>query len=155
MKMFHGYLKALPTWCGVALFCLLPVCGGFAQSANALHVEIDFVPRGCTNFQARTEIRMDAFVSMDGPRQEGDSVKVEFFANAKSLGKKTSYWHPERRPPSRPGFATPMWIMPPQFDSVPLVWKNPPAGNYAMTARAMFSKMVKAVSIPVNIVVSP
>jgi hypothetical protein len=155
MKVFLGNLKDVPGWCAIALFFLLTACGGFAQSANALQVQIEFVPRGDTNFQAHATLHIDAFVGMGGPRQEGDSVKVEFFANARSLGKKTSFWHPERRPPSRPGSATPMWIMPPQFDSVSLDWKNPPAGNYTMTARATFSKTVKAVSTPVDIVVTP
>jgi hypothetical protein len=135
----------------ITLFCLLPACGGFAQSTNSLHVEVSMWPDRDTNFPAHTDIQMMAFVSMDGPHREDDSVKVEFFANAKSLGKKTSFWHSAEKP----GRALYFHMTAAHFDSVPLVWRNPPAGNYAITALATFSKTVKAVSTPVNIVVTP
>jgi hypothetical protein len=98
---------------------------------------------------------MVAWVGMDGPHRQGDSVTVEFFANTNSLGTRTSYWHPKQRPESRPGVATPFFIVAAGFDSVPLNWNNAPAGKYVLTVKATFSRKVTTVSNPVNITVLP
>lgn len=139
--------------CLALLFCLLPAWSGMAQSGNPLRVDLSIWPPGRTNFQAQAEIKMMVVVNMDGPHQDGDAVKVEVFANGKRISKETSYWHPEQRP--RPGRDLYLHITPAHFDAIPVHWSDPPVGHYALTARAAFSKTVKAVSAPANIIVSP
>ena len=151
LRTFNGLRATLGI---IALLGLFFARDGFAQSTNSLSAEI-FIPQGGETFKAPAKIEIVAWVGKDRAVREGDSVSVEFFANTNSLGKRVSYWHPEKRPPSGPGMATPFIIVAAGFDSVSLTWNNVPAGSYALTAKATFSKSISSVSKAVNITVAP
>lgn len=92
---------------------------------------------------------------MNPPALDGDTVKIEFFANTNLLGSQKSVWLPELNPSAhaRPGQAVPMFIRPAQFTLAEFIWKNAPAGNYTITAKAIFGKNPAASSRPVAITI--
>ncbi len=159
MQLFHSHRNRVPYsrlfWHLIALLCLPSGFGAFAQATNSLNVRIEMSPRDDTTFPAHTNLHIDAFVNMDGPLKNGDLVKVEFFANTNRLGSGTTVWHSAIYPPNTPGQFHYMHIVAAGFPSVPFVWKNPPAGNYTLTAKATLTKSIIAVSPPINIVITP
>jgi len=104
-------------------------------------------------FHAPATISMQADVSLDAPLRAGHSVRVEFYANTKRLGSGKSVWHEELGLNSRTRDFQPMHIIPADFVPVKLVWNNPSAGDYALTARVTGAQRHSAVSAPVNITI--
>jgi hypothetical protein len=135
------------------------VCCGLAQTpaspaatTNQLSVRL-WLFRAKT-FQAPATINIQAYVRMQGPGlRAGDFVNVEFFANSKSIGTAKAIWHGEVRPQVAPGQAVPMWIIPAGFKAAVCAWKNVPAGNYSLAARATLTPGLSAVSAAVSITV--
>lgn len=136
------------------------VCSGFTQmpgspgnTTNQLYVQLWLPHRD--GLQAPAAIEMQAYVRSDEPGlKAGDSVDVEFFADSKSVGSAKAVWHDTIRPHAAPGQTTPMWIMPAGFYPAQYAWKNVPAGNYSLTARATATNSVPAVSAPVSVTVA-
>ncbi|MGD0743939.1 MAG: hypothetical protein ABSA45_02180 [Verrucomicrobiota bacterium] len=104
-------------------------------------------------FHAPATISIQADVSLDVPACAGDFVRVEFYANMKRLGSRKCVWHDEVRSNSHPRDCQPMEIIPAGFSPVEFVWKNPPVGDYTLTAKATWTNDLSAVSAPVNITV--
>jgi len=96
-----------------------------------------------------------AIVTLDAPASAGDSVRVDFFANARKLGLRKSVWHAALGPDPHSHRAQPMIMRAAGFDPVLLNWSNVPAGVYALTARATGAGGRAAVSEPVKITVMP
>jgi hypothetical protein len=147
------------------LFCWLAAAGGFAQSfgppldgdsTNQLSVWLDL--RWNTNnavFHAPARIDLVAYVRMEPHPHAGDAVPVEFFADSKRLGSGKAVWHDVIRPHARPGEAVPMWIMAAQFYPAEFVWKKVPEGVYMVTAKAIWTNGLSAVSAPLKVTVLP
>jgi hypothetical protein len=106
-------------------------------------------------FHAPATISIEADVSLDAPARARDSVRVEFYANTKRLGSRKSVWHEALVSNPRSRALPPMHIPPAGFGPVVLVWNNPPAGDYTLTARVSGAKARTAVSAPVNITILP
>src|ERR1017187_1847805 len=106
-------------------------------------------------FHAPATISIRADVSLDAPACVGDSVRVVFYANTKRLGSRKSVWHDEGRSNSHYWNSQPMHTIPAGFRPVELVWNNPPAGDYKLTAKVTWTDDLSAVSAPVNIKVLP
>jgi hypothetical protein len=145
------------------LSCLIVVCSSRAQmpgppadgdSTNRLSVQID-LRWGTKVFHAPATMDILAYVGLRPRPRAGDVVRVEFFADAKSLGSAKAIWHDEVRPTAPPGYAVPMHILAAQFYPAEWVWKKVPAGTYALTARATWTNGLTTVSTPVNVTVLP
>jgi len=112
------------------LFCLIVVCSSRAQmpgppadgdSTNRLSVQID-LRWGTKVFHAPATMDILAYVGLRPRPRAGDVVRVEFFADAKSLGSAKAIWHDEVRPTAPPGYAVPMHILAAQFYPAEWVW---------------------------------
>jgi hypothetical protein len=141
----------------VIVTVLILVAGrGLAQTSNSpppLAVEV-FVGGDPASFHAPTNIVIQAFVTMPGVRAD-DSVTIAFFANTNKLGSKKAVWHGAKFPPNDPHHFHYMHVVAAGFDNAYVVWKNAPAGSYALTARVSNVKGLSALSQPVNITVLP
>ena len=124
------------------------------DSTNRLSVQID-LRWGTKVFHAPATMDILAYVGLRPRPRAGDVVRVEFFADAKSLGSAKAIWHDEVRPTAPPGYAVPMHILAAQFYPAEWVWKKVPAGTYALTARATWTNGLTTVSTPVNVTVLP
>ncbi len=81
-------------------------------------------------------------------------VSVEFLAGTNSLGSRTSGMVSAGMR-SQHGEAVPFVMQMVGYPAVDLIWRNVPAGNYTLTARATNKNGRSAVSTPVNISVLP
>lgn len=141
----------------------IPALPTHARTVKSLSVEINVwtPPRGWsddqTTFAAPCDLHISAVPAMDPPAIDGDTVRIEYFANTRLLGTQDSRWMPEVNPSAhaRPGQAVPMFIQRAQFSLAEFVWKNAPPGNYTMTARATFGQNPPAVSKSVAITILP
>jgi len=149
-------------WTILFPLCLFIACSSCAQSpsppsgnnsTNLLAVEITIFDN--KTFHAPATISIIASVSQSAPGRKGDSVRVEFFANTNRLGVRKSFWHDAVRPNPHSRNAQPMIMVAAGFDLVELVWSDPPAGNYTLTARATGAKGRSATSSPVSITILP
>ena len=130
-------------------------CDQPLPGTHTLSVEIETLPFDTTTFHYPKDIEFYVSVAMTGPLKASDTVSVELFADAKSIGKGKTQWHPAEWPPNRPGQAYYMHVVMSGFSPVPLVWKHPAAGHYTLIAKATFYKSLTATSAPVSIVVTP
>ena len=138
------------------------MCHGLAQAAsspnddnstNQLSVLL-WAPK--TDFHAPATIDVVATVQVfQAGLKAGDTVHVDFFEHATYLGSGKTVWHGVIRPHVPPGSAMPMWVRPAGFDPVEYIWKNVPAGNYALRAKAMWGTNVTAISSPLDVHVLP
>ena len=122
------------------------------STTNQLSVRL-WLPR-TNDLQAPATINIQAYVQMqEQGLKAGDFVNVEFFANSKSIGSAKAVWHDMIRPHAAPGSAVPMWIMAAGFYPAQWTWKDVPAGDYSLTARATWTNGLSAVSAPVPVTV--
>lgn len=131
------------------------MCSGLAQmpgpsdtSTNQFSVLL--WPPHIAGKKAPATINIQAYIRLNEPGlKAGDSVNVEFFANSKSIASAKAIWHDTIRPHAASGAATPMWIMPAGFYPALCTWKNVPAGQYSVTAKATWTNGLSAVSAPI------
>jgi hypothetical protein len=133
------------------------------------------VPANGAKFHAHADIRLVAIATPNGTdlgpdkdtvRRYADPNKwnfiqdpqhtflIEFFAGTNRLGVQTSGMVSASMR-SRRGEAVPMIVMLVGYPAVELFWRNAPAGNYALTAKATNEKRLAAVSTPVQITILP
>jgi hypothetical protein len=106
-------------------------------------------------FHAPARIDFMAYIELNPHLHAGDSVPVEFFSNTNRLGSGTAVWHDVIRPESRPGQATPMWVMAAGFYPAEFSWNKVPPGVYSVTAKATWTNGLSAVSAPLKVTVLP
>ena len=125
---------------------------GADNSTNQFSVTL--WPPHIAGMKAPANINIQAYVRLDqSGLKTGDSVKVEFFADSKSISTAKAIWHDTIRPHAAPGQAVPMWIMPAGFYPALCTWKKVPAGNYSLTARATWTNGLSTVSAPIPVTV--
>jgi hypothetical protein len=141
----------------VLLGCFL--CGaraqqpGSPQNTNGLYVRL-WLPQK-TGLQAPATINIQGYVRIQEQElKAGDSVNVEFFANSKTIGSAKAVWHDVIRPHVTPGQAMPMWIMAAGFYPAQWTWKDVPAGDYSLTAQAIWTNGISAMSPALSVTVA-
>jgi hypothetical protein len=155
------------------IFAQAPALPAQPDTTNSLMVEIQVwslsVPRpgmppaparwsnDRKTFTAPCDIHIMANVVVTPRAHKGDTVMIDFFANAEKLGSRKSVWLPELNPSAHPhgNEPVPMFIRPAQFSMESLVCTNAPPGHYTLTAKAAFDKNPAVASAPVNITVLP
>jgi hypothetical protein len=144
----------------ILILLALSACGGLAQAplpsgnTNEMLVALWFPHAG--DFHAPATINLQAYVRVRGSGlKAGDVANVEFFANSKSLGSVKAVWHDVIRPHAPPGSPVPMWVRPAGFDPAKWTWKNVVAGSYSITAQAICTNGLSAVSRPMTVTVLP
>jgi hypothetical protein len=168
LLLFLFYLVAVGK-----IFAQAPAMPAQPNTANSLTVEIrvwSFLaqrpgippsPAKWSNdrktFITPCDIHIMANVAVTPLAHEGDTVMIDFFANAEKLGSRKSVWLPELNPSAHPhgNEPVPMFIRPAQFSMESLVWSNAPPGHYMLTAKAAFDKKPAVASAPVKITLLP
>jgi hypothetical protein len=170
MKSFHNGFKPsrVRWWVRGALFplCLFIAANGLAQTPRSfpenppppLQVSMQALFEGETLHNGAilhkpAHIFILAFVTTAVAAHAGDSVTIDFFANASKLGSGKSVWHNAIKPDPNSRKFQPMIMVDAGFGGVDFDWSNAPAGSYALTARAAGLHGLSAVSAPVNITV--
>ena len=173
------HVLAILLLCGLAAGCdskagTLYSPPEFGDPAHPPAVRL-IVPAGGAKFHAHADIRLVAIATpngtdlgsdQDAARRYADANKwnfmqdpqhtflIEFLAGTNSLGVQTSSMVSASMR-SRHGEAVPMIVGLVGYPAVELIWRNVPAGNYALTAKATNEKRLATVSTPVHITVLP
>lgn len=138
---------------GSSLCGVLAQQPGLSQNTNGFSVQL-WLPHK-TGLQAHATIDIQAYVRMqENGLKAGDAMNVEFFANSKSIGSSKAVWHETIRPQVKPGQAMPMWIRPAGFYPAQWTWKDVPAGDYSLTARATWTNGASAMSPALSVTVA-
>lgn len=112
-------------------------------------------PADGSTWQAPAAITLMAGVSVTGEARPGDTITVDFFANAAKLGSGKAVWHGEVKPDLHSRNFQSMVMVAAGFSGADFIWPRPRPGTYTLTARASGLSRLPVVSAPVCITILP
>jgi hypothetical protein len=111
-------------------------------------------PRAAEPFHAPATITLLASVRVPSPRQPGEPIRIDFFANGNPIGAGQAIWHAGIQPDPQSRRAQPMIVRLPGYSPAPLVWSNIPAGRYTLSARATAANGTTVISPSAQVTVA-